>query len=122
MAVTTIIAPQIVPAGTIGPSAPQAIASAPRVRTVVLQIISPDWTTNEAGLEIDLIVDVSTDGGATWPTQVRGHATGGNVNSRNGMLPNVGVTVPANTAIHLRGTAVLNKQANSLGLGYEIFG
>ena len=117
---TTIVNPRRVNAGTFGPSPAQTIAAAPQDRALVLQLLSDDWTTNEIGLEVDLVIELSVDGGQTWQPAAAIHAIGGAVNARTGALPSVSVALPANQAVQLRGTATLNQRANSLGLAYDI--
>lgn len=119
MAITTLISPRPVPAGTFQ-SPSTDIASDPSDRTLVLHILSNDWTTGESGLIVDFEIDLSFDGGQTFQPQVIGETHGGAVNSRNGQLPTISVGLPANTAMKLRASATLNQAANSIGLGYEI--
>jgi hypothetical protein len=127
--VTTIFPPSVVPAGTVGPSANIAIAASPNFRTVILHILSNDWTTGEAGLVITFNLDLSIDGGATWCPQgpvycVTGTTQGGAVSRSRvtglDVLPDVAMDIPANVAVTIRARATLNQTANSLGLGYEV--
>jgi hypothetical protein len=127
--VITIFPPSVVPAGTIGPSSNVTIAASPNFRTLILHILSSDWTTGEAGLVINFNLDLSVDGGATWCPQgpvycVTGTTQGGAVSHSRvtglDVLPDVAMDIPANVAVTLRARATLNKTANSLGLGYEI--
>lgn len=121
MAVTTIIAPGVVPAGTFSNAAnPVSIGASPDARTLHLQLQSNDWLTGEAGLVVDFQIDTSTDGGATFQTQVIGRAQGGDVSSRTGALPSVSVGIPPGTALLLRASATTSQRAKSLGLGYEV--
>lgn len=118
---TVLINPRVIPKGPFGPTPGVQIAAAPVDRTLMLQILSNDWTTNEVGLVIDFAIEISTDNGQTWQPAVSGTCLGGAVNGRTGALPSIGIgTVPANTPLRFRGNGTLNQKANSLGIGYEL--
>lgn len=121
MALTVLVAPRVIQAGTFGPSPAQTIASSPSPRTLTIQFTSTDWTTSEAGLVVDYVLEVSTNNGASWVVGDAASFVGGAVNARTGQLPSSSIPLPTNVEIQIRGTLTLNKKANSLGFSYDIF-
>lgn len=121
MALTTLLSPRVIPAGTFGPSPSHHINAAAQPRTLQIQFLSDDWETGEAGLICDWTVEKSLDGGQSWSLYVGGQFLGGAVNARTGQLPAIYVGLPANVAVDIRATLTLNQRANSLGFARDLF-